>query len=296
MGAGGVLDIKAALYRQQQQAQQAQEDPSIAAERKSRKTAGVDVSLLVKKNAGVEARDQRDKEQIQARWQGCACLLQRSAAGMLVPLAMPRSDHAAGFLGWVQTPADRLAQSYAALEQKAELYDRLASGQHDDEEDEYNVDFLRKGTLQDEVEAEQLRDRQRGSGGAGPIDNAAAAVRGEGEVSCLPAGHVGKGKGVMVRVSGVCIELLLLAVRVMQACITRTWRWKGSGANGRAMSGVTWTIRRQWRRGGTRRSRWVACVTPKRYLDQLPALFKDKHVSACSGYPAAQPSGSHSCL
>ncbi len=67
VGAGGVLDIKAALYRQQQQAHQAQEDPSIAAERKSRKTAGVDVSLLVRRNAGVEARDQRDRDQIQAR-------------------------------------------------------------------------------------------------------------------------------------------------------------------------------------------------------------------------------------
>ena len=79
VGPAGVLDIKAALYRQQQQAQQAQEDPSIAAERKSRKTAGVDVSLLVKKNAGVEARDQRDKEQIRVHHQHLAYSLQRVA-------------------------------------------------------------------------------------------------------------------------------------------------------------------------------------------------------------------------
>lgn len=80
VGAGGVLDIKAALYRQQQQAQQAQEDPSVAAERKSRKTAGVDVSLLVKRNAGVEARDQRDREQIQVHHHCPACLFQQVAS------------------------------------------------------------------------------------------------------------------------------------------------------------------------------------------------------------------------
>lgn len=64
VGTTGVLDLKAALYRQQQAAQQAQADPATAAERKSRKIAGVDVSLLVRKNAGVDARDQRDREQL----------------------------------------------------------------------------------------------------------------------------------------------------------------------------------------------------------------------------------------
>ena len=67
VGTAGVLDLKAALYRQQQQAQQAQADPSVAAERKSRKTAGVDVSLLVRRTTGVEARDQHDREQIKVR-------------------------------------------------------------------------------------------------------------------------------------------------------------------------------------------------------------------------------------
>lgn len=105
--------------------------------------------------------------------------------------------------GCAQTPADRLAQSYAALEQKAELYEKLASGQHDDEEDAYNVDFLRKGTLQDEIAAEQQTwERQRGGGdggGAGPIDSAAAAVRGEGEVFlCMPAGVLFRGRTCLV--------------------------------------------------------------------------------------------------
>ena len=38
----------------------------------------------------------------------------------------------------------------AALHRKAALYERLASGAADDEAEQYNVDFLRKGTLDDE--------------------------------------------------------------------------------------------------------------------------------------------------
>ena len=102
----------------------------------------------------------------------------------------------------MQTPADQLAQSSAALEQKAKLYDKLASGQHDDEDDVYNVDFLRKGTLQDELEAEQHRDRQRSSNGVGPIDSAAAAVRGEGDLLCLLTSPLVKRKVCLMSKSG----------------------------------------------------------------------------------------------
>ena len=46
----------------------------------------------------------------------------------------------------MQTTSDRLSESQAALERKAELYNRLASGQAPDAEAEkYEVDFLLKG-------------------------------------------------------------------------------------------------------------------------------------------------------
>lgn len=81
----------------------------------------------------------------------------------------------------MQTPADRLAESYSALERKAQLYDRLATGQHDDEDELYNVDFLAKGTLQDELQREQRESERRGSAARGtPIDSAGDAVRGLG--------------------------------------------------------------------------------------------------------------------
>lgn len=66
VGTRGVLDLKAALYKEQQEALLAREDPSAAAARKSRRTAGIDVSQIARKNAGVEERDRRDKEQIKA--------------------------------------------------------------------------------------------------------------------------------------------------------------------------------------------------------------------------------------
>ena len=59
----------------------------------------------------------------------------------------------------LQTADDKLADSYAALERKAALYERLKAGEagYDDEE-RYNVDFLRKGFLEDDAPAS---DEQR---------------------------------------------------------------------------------------------------------------------------------------
>jgi hypothetical protein len=75
-----------------------------------------------------------------------------------------------------QTPAARLAESYSALERKAKLYDKLASGQHDDEDDLYNVDFVRKGTLDDE-RREMGPDVSRDTASHAAIDTAATATR-----------------------------------------------------------------------------------------------------------------------
>lgn len=52
----------------------------------------------------------------------------------------------------LQTTDDKLADSYAALERKAELYERLKAGEAGfDDEERYNVDFLRKGFLEDDA-------------------------------------------------------------------------------------------------------------------------------------------------
>ena len=81
----------------------------------------------------------------------------------------------------MQTPADRLAESRSALERKAQLYERLAAGQHADEDELYSVDFLAKGTLQDELRREQAGpEAWEGAARRGPIDSAGDAVRGLG--------------------------------------------------------------------------------------------------------------------
>lgn len=52
--------------------------------------------------------------------------------------------------------------SYAALERKAQLYEKLVRGELSDEDDreKYNVDFLRKGYLEDEFKELESRGRE----------------------------------------------------------------------------------------------------------------------------------------
>lgn len=88
------------------------------------------VDVLSKKNSGVEDRASRDKLQLKASKDG--------------------------------------VDSYAALEKKAELYDKLTRGELPDEEEKekYSVDFLRKGSLSDEaleIERERLGDSKHDS-------------------------------------------------------------------------------------------------------------------------------------
>ena len=78
----------------------------------------------------------------------------------------------------MQTDKDRLQDSYSALERKAELYDRLSQGQVDDDDEQYNVDFLRKGFL---VPGAQPPARPaRSTDAAEPIDTAGMAVSASG--------------------------------------------------------------------------------------------------------------------
>lgn len=140
-----VVELKAELYRAQQDAKLAQEGLHDE-ERRDRKKAGIDVSgILERRNAGVEARNAKDN------------------------------------LSY-KTDKDKLNDSYAALERKAELYDKLARGQYDDDEEQYNVDFLSKGFLTDEMRIGSTA-RQSLLHPASPIDTSAMAVRASGMVS-----------------------------------------------------------------------------------------------------------------
>ena len=77
----------------------------------------------------------------------------------------------------LQTDTDKLNDSYAALERKAALYDRLSVGRFDDDDEQYNVDFLQKGMLSDEMPGDRRRPAQDA---AEPIDTASMAIRASG--------------------------------------------------------------------------------------------------------------------
>ena len=84
----------------------------------------------------------------------------------------------------LQTDTDKLNDSYAALERKAALYDKLSQGRFDDDEEQYNVDFLQKGLLTHEM---LPRDRHRPAHDpAEPIDTSAMAIRASGVPLNLP--------------------------------------------------------------------------------------------------------------
>ena len=83
----------------------------------------------------------------------------------------------------LQTDKDRLDDSYAALERKAELYDKLTKGQYEDDGEQYNVDFLAKGFLTDEMRNSSNTNAQDS---AMPIDSAAMAVNATGEHAQMP--------------------------------------------------------------------------------------------------------------
>lgn len=84
----------------------------------------------------------------------------------------------------LQTDKDKLNDSYAALERKAALYEKLSQGRFDDDEEQYNVDFLQKGFLIDEMHP---HNRPRPAHDpAEPIDSSAMAIRASGVPLDLP--------------------------------------------------------------------------------------------------------------
>ncbi|KAJ4844849.1 hypothetical protein Tsubulata_031231 [Turnera subulata] len=112
VGASSIVELKAQLYKSQEDAKKSKDFPDADYHRAKKKITPLD--SFSAKNSGVDARALKDKLELKAVKDGSA--------------------------------------SYAALEKKAELYDRLVKGELSDEEDKekYCVDFFRKGVEQEE--------------------------------------------------------------------------------------------------------------------------------------------------
>ncbi|KAF7037129.1 hypothetical protein CFC21_047585 [Triticum aestivum] len=108
VGAASILDLKAQLYRTQEEARNSTAADAASSEfRRAKKRSGP-ADPLGAKNSGVDARAHKDKLELKAVKDGTAC--------------------------------------YSALEKKAELYEKLSRGELPDEEDQekYCVDFFQK--------------------------------------------------------------------------------------------------------------------------------------------------------
>ncbi|WVZ20586.1 hypothetical protein V8G54_007908 [Vigna mungo] len=109
VGASSIVELKAELYKSQEDSRKSRElsGPDVEYQRAKSKIASKDP--LSVKNRGVDARAHKDKLELKAVRDGTA--------------------------------------SYAALERKAQLYEKLVKGELSDEEDQekYCVDFFRKG-------------------------------------------------------------------------------------------------------------------------------------------------------
>ncbi|XP_057948850.1 uncharacterized protein At4g18257-like isoform X2 [Malania oleifera] len=122
VGASSILELKAELYKSQEESKKSKDliGPDVHFHRAKAKIASHDPFSL--KNSGVEARAHKDKLELKAVNDGSV--------------------------------------SYAALERKAELYDKLTRGELSDEEDKekYCVDFFRKSLVPDESQQSQVND------------------------------------------------------------------------------------------------------------------------------------------
>lgn len=115
VGASSILELKAQLYKSQEDSKKSRDLSSTDAEYQRAKTRISTKDPFSNKNSGVDARAHKDKLELKAINDGSV--------------------------------------SYAALEKKAELYDKLVKGELSDEEDKekYCVDFVRKGDDYDDV-------------------------------------------------------------------------------------------------------------------------------------------------
>ncbi|KAF5736319.1 hypothetical protein HS088_TW14G00459 [Tripterygium wilfordii] len=119
VGASSILELKAQLYKSQEESKKNKDlaGPGVEFHRAKQNITPHD--SFSRHNSGVQARAHKDKLELKAANDGSA--------------------------------------SYAALERKAELYEKLVKGELSDEEDneKYCVDFFRKGLVQDESEQPQ---------------------------------------------------------------------------------------------------------------------------------------------
>lgn len=123
VSASSIVELKAQLYRTQEQARKDKESaPDSSSEFLRAKKKPLTSDLYSQKNSGVESRAKKDKLEMKAVNDGSA--------------------------------------SYAALERKAELYEKLARGELPDEEDKekYCVDFFHKSIERDEPEQSEHCD------------------------------------------------------------------------------------------------------------------------------------------
>lgn len=122
VGASSIMELKAHLYKSQEESKKSKElaGPDVEFHRAKKKITPKD--LLSSHNSGVEARALKDKLELKAIKDGSV--------------------------------------SYAALEKKAAIYDKLVKGELSDEEDQekYCVDFFRKNLEQDESQLPQHHD------------------------------------------------------------------------------------------------------------------------------------------
>ncbi|KAL6567306.1 hypothetical protein OROGR_000974 [Orobanche gracilis] len=130
VGASSILELKAQLYKSQEESKRNSKEPihstdhnysqHLEIHRAKKKIAAND--SFSTKNSGVDARAVKDKLELKAVQDGSA--------------------------------------SYAALERKAELYNKLVRGELSDEEEseKYCVDFFRKGLEQEESQIPQGAD------------------------------------------------------------------------------------------------------------------------------------------
>ncbi|CAO1945451.1 unnamed protein product [Urochloa humidicola] len=133
VGAASILDLKAQLYRTQEEARNPTAPGAVAAapsggEFRRAKLRSAPSDPLGAKNSGVDARAHKDKLELKAVKDGSA--------------------------------------SYAALEKKAELYEKLARGELPDEEDKekYCVDFFQKSF--DRIYEPQMPESRHGASDA----------------------------------------------------------------------------------------------------------------------------------
>ncbi|KAH0449433.1 hypothetical protein IEQ34_020125 [Dendrobium chrysotoxum] len=126
VGASSIVELKAQLYRTQEETRKTRESAPDSSEYLRAKKKILPSGPLSHKNPGVEERDKRDKLELKAIKDGSV--------------------------------------SYAALERKAELYEKLVRGELPDEENQekYCVDFFKKSIT--EVEPEQPEERSPAAG------------------------------------------------------------------------------------------------------------------------------------